>query len=110
MTSTPSSASRRISARRATDVKAFAYDGVEIKKCTLQDISLDGAYIKTKNFTLPNHTNLEVVLKIRRGGKPRHCRLPAKVVRVEEDGVAVMFGDLDEERCRILLDIVRPPE
>ncbi len=110
MTSTPSSASRRISSRRMTDVKVFAYDGVEVRKCTLQDISLDGAYIKTKNFALPNGTNLEIVLKIRRGGKPRHCRLPAKVVRADRDGVAVMFGDLDEKLCNILLDIVRPPE
>ncbi len=110
MTSQPSSASRRISARRVTNVKVFAYDGVEIKRCTLQDISLDGAYIKSKNLALPNDTNLEIVLKIRRAGKPRHCRLAAKVVRVEKDGVAVMFGDLDEELCNILLDIVRPPE
>jgi hypothetical protein len=91
-----------------TDVKVFAYDGVEVRKCTLQDISLDGAYIKTKNFALPNGTNLEIVLKIRRGGKPRHCRLPAKVVRADRDGVAVMFGDLDEKLCNILLDIVNP--
>ncbi len=110
MTSPPSSASRRISARRVTDVKVFAYDGVAIRKCTLKDISLDGAYIKTKNFALPNDTNLEVVLKIRREGKPRHCRLPAKVVRADRNGVAVMFGDLDEELCNILLDIVEPPE
>ncbi len=110
MTSTPSSANRRISHRRVTSVKVFAYDGVEIRRCTLQDISLDGAYIKTKNSALPNGTNLEVVLKIRRAGKPRHCRLPAQVVRVESDGVAVMFGELDEELCSILLDIVSPPE
>jgi hypothetical protein len=92
------------------NVKVFAYDGVEIRKCTLKDISLDGAYIKTKNFALPNGTNLEIVLKIRRGGKPRHCRLPAKVVRADRNGVAVIFGDLDDKLSNILLDIVKPSE
>ena len=110
MTNKPLSANRRLAQRRVADVKVFASDGREIKKCRLRDISVGGAYIKTKNFALPNGTNLEVVLKIRRGGKPRHCRLPAKVVRADRDGVAVMFGDLDEKLCNILLDIVRPPE
>jgi hypothetical protein len=91
-----------------TDAKVFASDGREIKKCRLRDISVGGAFLETKNFALPNGTNLEVVLKIRREGKPRHCRLPAKVIRVEENGAAVMFGDLDEELCNILLDIVYP--
>ncbi len=91
-------------------MKVFAYDGVEIRACTLQDISLDGAYIKTKDFALPNNTNLEVILNIRRGGKPTHCRLPANVVRVRRDGMAVVFGELSAELCNILLDIVTPPE
>ena len=91
-------------------MKVFAYDGTEIKSCTLKDISLDGAYIKTDSFTLPSGTNLEIVIKIRREGKPGHCRLPAQVIRVEKDGMAVMFGELDEERSNILLDLTRPPE
>ena len=92
MTSKPSPSSRRISPRRIANVKVFAYDGTEVKSCTLKDISLDGAYIKTDSFTLPSGTNLEIVIKIRREGKPGHCRLPAQVVRVENDGMAVMFG------------------
>jgi hypothetical protein len=94
--------------RRVTDVKVFAYDGVESAKCRLRHISVDGAFIETKNFPLTKGTNLELVLKIRRGGKPTHCRLLAEIIRVEEDGAAVMFGDLDEELCNILLDIVKP--
>ncbi len=108
MTNKPLSANRRLAHRRVADVKVFASDGVELAKCRLRDISVGGAFLETKNFALPNGTNLELVLKIRREGKPRHCRLPAKVIRVEEDGAAVMFGDLDEELCNILLDIVYP--
>ncbi len=110
MTSSSSPASRRISPRRASNVKVFAYDGVEIRRCTLKDISLDGAFIQTDNFSLANGTNLEIVLKIRQGGKPKHCRLPAQVIRIEQDGVAVMFGALDDALSRILLDITSPPE
>ncbi len=107
-TSEPFPADRRLVQRRVTDVKVFASDGREIKKCRLRDISVGGAFLETKNFALPNGTDLEVVLKIHRGGKPRHCRLSAQVIRVQEDGMAVMFGDLDEELCNILLDIVNP--
>ena len=106
MTNKPLSANRRLAHRRVADVKVFASDGVELAKCRLRDISVGGAFLETKNFALPNGTNLEVVLKIRSGGKPRHCRLPAKVIRVEEDGVALMFGSLDEHLYNILLKIV----
>jgi hypothetical protein len=91
-----------------TDVKVSASDSRETKKCKLRDIGVYGAFLETKSFALTKGTNLELVLKIRSGGKPTHCRLPAEVIRVEEDGVAVMFGDLDEDLYDILLDIVRP--
>ena len=92
--------------RRVTDVKVFAYDGTELAKCGLRHISVDGAFIETKSFPLTKGTNLELVLKIRSGGKPTHCRLPAEVIRVEEDGAALMFGRLDEHLYNVLLDIV----
>jgi len=94
--------------RRVTDVKVFAYDGVESAKCRLRHISVDGAFIETKNFPLTKGTDLELVLKIRSGGKATHCRLPAEVIRVEDDGAALMFGSLDEHLYNVLLDIVNP--
>ncbi len=108
MTNKPLSASRRLAQRRVTDVKVFAGDGSEIKKCRLRDISLDGAFIETENFALAKGTDMEIVLKIRRGGKPALCCLPAKVVRAERGGAAVVFGDLDEHAYYILLGIVKP--
>ncbi|MFQ5994167.1 MAG: PilZ domain-containing protein [Acidiferrobacterales bacterium] len=95
--------------RRVTDVKVFASDGIEIKKCRLRDISLDGAFIETKNFALAKGAKLDLVLRILREGKTTACRLPAKVVRVGKDGAALMFGNLDEHVYKILLDIVNPP-
>ena len=110
LTSKPLRVERRSGARRVTDVKVCTYDGVDIRKCRLLDIGLDGAFIETKTFALAKGTHVEVVLKIRRGGKPTHCRLPAKVVRAERGGAAVVFGDLDEQAYNILLEIVRPFE
>ncbi len=104
------SADRRLGPRRVTDVKVFVYDGIQLTKGRLRDISVKGAFIETKNLALAKGTHVEVVLKIRHGGKPTHCRLPAKVVRVERGGAAVMFGDLDEQTYNILLEIVRPFE
>ncbi len=100
------SANRRLAPRRVTDVKVFVSDGSEIKQCRLQDISLEGAFLETKNFALAEGTKLDLVLRILREGKTTACPLPAEVVRVEKDGAALMFGSLDEHLYNILLKIV----
>ncbi len=92
-----------------TDVKVFASDGSEIKKCRLRDISLDGAFIEKENLTLKKGAKLDLVLRILRKGKTTACPLPAKVVRVEKGGAALMFGGLDDDVYHILMDIVSPP-
>ena len=107
-TSKPLRVERRAGVRRVTDVKVFTHDGVEIRKCRLFDISLDGAFIETKTFALAKGTNIEIVLKIRIRGKHTFCRLPAKVVRAEIGGAALKFGHLDEEVRTILRRIVQP--
>ncbi len=107
-TSKPLRVERRAGARRITDVKVGAYDGANMNTCRLLDIGLDGAFIETETFVLPQGTQLELVLKIRPGGKATHCRLPAKVIRTELGGAALKFGDLDPKRYSILLGIVKP--
>jgi hypothetical protein len=97
---------RRLDFRRETDVKVFAHDGVELKKCRLRDISVNGAYIETKDFPLEKGALVELVLRIRRDGKLTHCRLPAKVLRAEQDGAALTFSDLDEFLEKVVYDIV----
>lgn len=106
MSDKPLSADRRLGSRRVTDVKVVASDGSEIKKCRLRDISLDGAFIETKNFALAEGTKLDLVLRILRGQETRACPVPAEVVRVEKDGAALVFGTLGERIYKILFDIV----
>ncbi len=110
MTNKPLSASRRLGWRRVTDVMVFASDGLQLKKCRLRDISIDGAFIETENSALAKGTKLDLVLRILREEKATACPLPAKVVRAERGGAAVVFGELDEQAYNILLEIVRPFE
>ncbi len=107
MTDKPLTANRRLGPRRVTDVKVFvANDGSEIKKCRLRDISLDGAFIETKNFKLSKGTKLDLVLRILRDQKTTACPVPAEVVRVAKDGAALVFGRIDQRVYNILVDIV----
>ncbi len=97
---------RRLDLRRVTDVKVFANDGVQLKKCRLRDISVSGAFIETKEFPLAKGAEVELVLRVRREGRLTHFRLPAKVIRVTPDGAALAFVDLDEMLRQIVFDIV----
>lgn len=106
MSNKPLSVERRLDLRRVTDVKVFAHDGVELRKCRLRDISINGAFIETKDFPLAKNADVELVLRIRREGRLTHCRLPAKVLRVTHEGAALGFADLDEMLAKIVFDIV----
>ncbi|MDX1487736.1 MAG: PilZ domain-containing protein [Acidiferrobacterales bacterium] len=106
MNNEPLPAERRLDPRRVTDVKVFAHDGVELRKCRLRDISVNGAFIETKDFPLAKKADVELVLRIRREGRLTHCRLPAKVLRITPEGVALTFVDLDEMLAKIVFDIV----
>ncbi len=106
----PRRVDRRSGLRRVADVQVFARDDIEIRKCRLRDISLDGAFIETENFALAKDSKVDLVLRIRCDGETSACRVPAKVVRTERGGAALMFGDLDEQTYNILLEIVRPFE
>jgi hypothetical protein len=106
MSNKPLPVERRLDPRRVTDVKVFAHDGVELRKCRLRDISVNGAFVETKDFPLAKNADVELVLRIRREGRLTHCRLPAKVLRVTPEGAALMFVDLDEMLAKTVFDIV----
>lgn len=101
------SANRRTGPRRLADVKAMVtHERLGLTKCKLRDISLEGAFIETDGFVLSKNTKVDLVVRIRSGEKRKHCRLPARVVRVTESGAALAFDDLDEPIYRTLFDIV----
>ncbi len=102
-------ADRRLSPRRVTSVKAMvAHHSVGLTKCKLVEIGIDGALIETGDLDLRKGADADLVLKIRRGNKLTHCRVPAKVVRLTKNGAGLAFDNLDEAIYRILLEIVYP--
>jgi hypothetical protein len=101
------SANRRLGERRVTDVKILvSSERSGLKKCRLRDISMDGAFIETKNFALAKGAKVDLVLRIRRKEKTQAYPVPAEVIRVGKDGAALMFAPVNRHVYRILLDIV----
>ena len=92
---------------REVDVKAMiTHHRLGLTKCRLRNISLDGAFVEVKGFDVAVGTDVDLVLKVRSGQNRTHCRLPANLLRVEEDGVAIEFHDLDNRSYHLLFDIV----
>lgn len=105
MSEEPLTTERRFGPRRGVDVRVFAHDGVELRKCTLRDIGLQGAFIET-DFLLPEGTDVELVVRLHREGRRLHCRFPAKVARTKADGAALRFTALDQLAQQVLVDLV----
>lgn len=101
----PEMTERRFGPRRSVDVKVFAHDGVELRKCTLRYIGLRGAFIKT-DFLLSEGGDVELVIRLHREGKHLHCHFPAKVLRTKADGAALRFTALDQLAQQALVDLV----
>ena len=88
----PEITERRFGPRRAVDVKVFAHDGIALRKCTLRDIGLQGAFIET-DFLLSEGGDVELVIRLHRAGKHLHCRFPAKVARTKAGGAPARVGN-----------------
>ena len=101
----PEMTERRFGPRRGVGVKVFAHDGTELRKCTLRDIGLQGAFIET-GFLLAEGADIELVVRLHREGKHLHCRFPAKVARTRADGAALRFTALDQLTQQVLVDLV----
>ncbi len=98
---------RRLGPRRWVQVSAIInHNRVGMTRCRLRDISLEGAFVDTGKRILEQGDSVELVLKVRAGKHSQHCRVPAKVARVSDEGAALVFDDPDEELYRTLFDIV----
>lgn len=75
--------------------------------CTLRDISVNGAFVEAPPDDLP-YTNspVELSLTVTKDGASRHCRIPARISRVTDNGAAVSFGDVNLDLYSSLVSIV----
>ena len=98
---------RRLGPRRWAQVTAMiSHTRLGMSRCRLRDISLEGAFVETGKRILERDDIVELVLKVRAGDHNEHCRVPARVARVSDEGAALVFDDPDEELYRTLFDIV----
>jgi len=67
----------------------------KIAGCTA-DISLNGAFIKTKH-TLPINTPCSLILKLHNDHSAAYLSFEGVVVRIDKDGMAVRFTQMDPE-------------
>lgn len=75
--------------------------------CTLRDISLNGAFIEATPDDLPyTNSNVEIALTMQRNGQSKHCRIPARIARITDQGAAISFSDIGAETYSNLVSIV----
>jgi PilZ domain len=86
----------RTSIRKRTSVNVLInYDLAYSKHWKLRDLSLNGALVEADQADLPLGAPVEAVLTLK--GRREHdlFRLPADVVRIERNRVALKFHDYD---------------
>lgn len=73
---------------------------------TIQNISASGALVHAAGVTLDVGAMVELVLPYRRKGSSFELRIPATVVRREQDKVALRFGRYDSDLYTELIELI----
>jgi hypothetical protein len=102
---------RRLGPRKQVTLEVLVNDRNHgAKSCQTRDISLDGAFIQTKDVALKKKAKIELVLKIPSNRGPTDHPVKAKVTSVEKHGATVIFGNLQEQTYKALVDLLYPQE
>src|SRR5690606_39909634 len=70
------------------------------------DISLDGAFVRTRGERLPRRGPLEIAIRLPADGTVRYHRFQAQVVRATPRGLGLAFERVDTEGYAALLALV----
>ncbi len=99
---------RRWTERTSINVPVdLAYAGAQAEECRTRDIGLGGVFVElpdTVNITAD--TAVEVTFKLGTAPNITKHRINARVVRVSEDGVGMMFRDFDAIAFRSLQEVL----
>jgi hypothetical protein len=102
---------RRLGPRKQVTLEVLVSDRNRgAKSCQTRDISLDGAFIETKDVKLKKKANVDLILKIPGNRGPTDHALKATVTSVEKHGATVIFGNLEEQTYKALVDLLYPEE
>jgi len=76
----------------------------------VRDLSVGGAFVEMSTDDLSPGISVELVLWFSRQQRSVEHRLPAKVVRIGPDGVALQFGAYDDEAYTDLVNLLHATE
>ena len=100
---------RRWTERTPIDVAVdLAYAGTLAGEYRTRDIGLGGVFIEVPELRdLTAETPVELIFKLGSGERLTKHRINARVVRVNRDGVGMMFRDFDASAFRSLQEVLR---
>jgi hypothetical protein len=100
---------RRWTERTPIDIAVdLAYAGTQAGEYRTRDIGLGGVFVEvSQTADLAAETPVELIFKLGTGEHLTKHRINARVVRVTDDGVGMMFRDFDASAFRSLQEVLR---
>ena len=100
-------ADARRSPRRRVPLEArIAIESTQVFPGQVQNISSSGVFLQRTNAVLDIGAAVEFVLHYHRNDRPLELRIPATVVRLERDGVALRFGRYNSVVYTDLIEVI----
>ena len=85
----------------------LAYAGEQTEECRTRDIGLGGVFVELpKDVNIASETPVELTFKLGASPNLTKHRINARVVRVTEDGIGMMFRDFDAIAFRSLQEVL----
>ena len=101
---------RRWTTRTKLDVDVdVLFSGGASMSCKTANIGLGGVYLSSNDSQLEKGESVELTFKLDESHNSEACKLRAKVVRLTERGVGLMFKDFDAVAFRSLQKVMKAP-
>ncbi|MEQ6342708.1 MAG: PilZ domain-containing protein [Gammaproteobacteria bacterium] len=91
------------------DVGLF-FHGQEISVCKTRDIGLGGVFLESAQPLLPKEAQVELIFMLGSGEQRIKHKIRAKVARLTEEGMGLVFRDFDATAFRSLQEVMRHKE
>lgn len=74
--------------------------------CAIRDISPEGVFVETGGRPLSRTAKVQIAISLPAGESQRLYHLPAKVMRVTDDGMALQFDELGVDSYGAILGLM----
>ncbi len=72
----------------------------------IRDISMSGVFVEMDSGELREGTAVEFIFRFRHSGRQVEHSLPATVIRIQGNGIALAFGRYDDETYSDLVNVL----